>query len=103
MTRSSLARYAPLAGVVFFVLFVVAVILFPDEPPDTDDTALQIVRFWKDNEDGAVASSFIFLYAMIAFLWSPEAPYDWLKVMPFPSGVCWNNGMSLSKPTFGAE
>ena len=33
--------------------------------------------------------------AATARAWSPEAPYDWLKLTPFPAAVPWNAQMIL--------
>src|SRR3569833_2996447 len=41
--------------------------------------------------------------AATARLWSPEAPYDWVKVMFLPAGVFWNALMSCWNAACGVE
>jgi hypothetical protein len=38
-----------------------------------------------------------------ARLWSPDAPYDWVKVTFFPAGVAWNAAMIFSYAGCGVE
>src|SRR5437588_2857346 len=38
-----------------------------------------------------------------ARLWSPEAPYDSLNLIPPPAGVAWNAGMRAAYASFGVE
>src|SRR3954471_18221111 len=41
--------------------------------------------------------------AATARAWSPEAPYDWLKLVPFPAPVFWKAEMILPYASFGVE
>src|SRR3954451_23146840 len=38
-----------------------------------------------------------------ARLWSPDAPYDWVNVIPLPSGVLLNAGIRAAYASFGVE
>src|ERR1700712_184831 len=40
---------------------------------------------------------------MIARVWSPDAPYDCVKVMFFPAVVAWNAEMRLANACVGVE
>jgi hypothetical protein len=43
MLEGRLARWSPMSGVVFVVLFVIAAVLFDDEPtPDASDSAILV-------------------------------------------------------------
>ena len=48
MSSKDVERLAPLAGVVFVVLIVIAVVI-GGETPDNDDSTASIVRFWTEN------------------------------------------------------
>ena len=63
-----LERYAPLAGLLFVVLVVVAVIV-GGETPDADDGLAKVVKYWADNKDQAIASAIIGAYSAVALLW----------------------------------
>ena len=41
--------------------------------------------------------------AATARAWSPEAPYDWLKLTPFPAAVCWKAEMIFPYASLGVE
>ena len=58
MDSQGLQRLAPLTGIAFVVLVVVAVVV-GGETPDNDDSLRSIVAFWKDNEGEQIASSLI--------------------------------------------
>jgi hypothetical protein len=68
MREKGLARYAPLAGVAFFVLTVVTIVL-SNESPDSDDSTAKVVEYWTDNEDSEVAAAFVATFASFFFLW----------------------------------
>jgi hypothetical protein len=68
----SVKAIGPLTGILFVVLFIVA-ILVGGETPDTDDSAQEIVDFYLDNDDSqAVASALLALgcVALIFFVGS---------------------------------
>lgn len=68
MERKGIERFAPLAGVLFFVLGVASVIVGGD-PPDPDESAQKLVAFWSDNETENVISAILGAWAAVAFLW----------------------------------
>jgi hypothetical protein len=68
MKDRGLARYAPLAGVAFFVLLIVAVII-GGETPDTDDSQRAVLDFWRDNDDAQIWSTLIGAWATLFFVW----------------------------------
>jgi hypothetical protein len=68
MGSERLARLAPLTGVAFVVLIVVA-ILVGGETPDTTDSRQEMVEFWTDNESAQIWSSVIGAWATVLFVW----------------------------------
>ncbi len=68
MDSRGLERIAPLTGVVFVVLIVLAVVI-GGETPDTNDSQQAIVDFWKENDTGQIWSSIIGVWATIFFVW----------------------------------
>jgi hypothetical protein len=68
MRDRGLQRYAPLAGVVFVVLIVIAVII-GGESPDPDDSRRSVVEFWTDNDTEQIWSSAIGAWSSIFFVW----------------------------------
>ncbi|MDQ3933387.1 MAG: cupin domain-containing protein, partial [Actinomycetota bacterium] len=61
-------RFAPLAGVLFLVLAVVAGAL-SGEGPDLDEAAAEHVEFWTEDEGMKFAASIVAAYAAIALVW----------------------------------
>ena len=68
MGKRGLDGYAPLTGVVFVVLIVVAIII-GGETPDNSDSAQEIGRFWKDNDTEQIWSSVIGAWSLVFFVW----------------------------------
>jgi hypothetical protein len=68
MRQAGLARFAPLKGVVFVALIVIAIVV-GGETPDNDDSQRAIVDFWQDNEGSQFASTLIGAWAVVFFLW----------------------------------
>jgi hypothetical protein len=68
MRQGGLARFAPLTGVAFVVLIVVAVIV-GGETPDNDDSVRSIVNFWKDNDTQQMWSTLIGVWGTVLFVW----------------------------------
>ena len=68
MRARGLNRYAALAGVVFVVLMVVAVVI-GGETPDNNDSVRKIVSFWRDNRNAQIWSSVIGAWATFFFVW----------------------------------
>jgi hypothetical protein len=68
MGQGRFERFAPLTGIVFFVL-VVALFFVADETPNTDDSRLEIVSYWLENDAEQVVVSIIGLIASVFLLW----------------------------------
>lgn len=69
MQRGRLERLAPLSGVLFFLLIVAAIIIFPEETPSADDSRAEVVKFWLEHDTDAVASSIVLALAAIPLVW----------------------------------
>jgi hypothetical protein len=69
MQRGRLERLAPLSGVLFVVLVVAAIVIFPDETPSADDSRAKVVKFWLEHDSDAVASSIVIALAAIPLVW----------------------------------
>ena len=61
-------RFAPLAGVVFFLLAVAAGIV-GGETPSADDPTGEVVSFWEDEEGKQIAASLLIAWASLFFVW----------------------------------
>ena len=68
MERKGIERFAPLAGVLFFVLAVASVIVAGD-PPEPDAAAAKVVGFYDDNKTENIIAAILGAWAMVAFLW----------------------------------
>jgi len=68
MSSKGVERLAPLAGVVFVVLIVIAVVI-GGETPDNDDSTASIVRFWTENDSSQIWGSSIGAWATLFFVW----------------------------------
>jgi hypothetical protein len=68
MREHRLARYAPLTGVLFVVLVVLAVII-GGETPDNGDSVREIGRFWRDHDTEQIWSSAIGAWGTLFFVW----------------------------------
>jgi hypothetical protein len=68
MEARGLERFAPLTGVVFVALIVLAIVI-GGETPDNDDSQEAIVEFWRDNDDAQIWSNVIGAWATVFFLW----------------------------------
>ena len=64
----ALERFAPLTGVVFVVLVIVATFVL-GETPAADDPLEDAVNFWYDNKDSAIAASIMGAVASAFLLW----------------------------------
>jgi len=69
MERGRLERLAPLSGVLFFVLVVAAIVIFPDETPSPDDSRAKVVKFWLEHDSDATASAIVIALAAIPLVW----------------------------------
>jgi hypothetical protein len=63
-----LERFAPLTGIGFVLLVIVAVIV-GGETPDANDGLVKVVNYWKDNQDQAIASAIIAAISSVFLLW----------------------------------
>jgi hypothetical protein len=68
MGKRGLDRYAPLTGVVFVALIVLAIVV-GGETPDNSDSAQEIGSFWKDNDTEQIWSSIIGAWSLVFFVW----------------------------------
>jgi hypothetical protein len=67
--QARIARFAPLAGVIFFILIVIAFVVGGDTPTAGDDSKQETVKFWLDKDGKELASTFIGAYAGLFFVW----------------------------------
>lgn len=67
--RKGFARFAPLAGVLFLVLTVIALLLAGEGPPDLDEPAGDQVEYWLENEGRHFAAAMFATFASIALVW----------------------------------
>lgn len=63
-----LERFAPLTGLAFVVLVLVAVIV-GGETPSADDPIVKVVNYWNDNQDQNIAASIIAAFSAVFLLW----------------------------------
>jgi hypothetical protein len=63
-----LERFAPLTGLLFVLLVIVAVIV-GGETPGADDRIVKVIDYWKNNDDQAIAASIIAAFSAVALLW----------------------------------
>jgi hypothetical protein len=63
-----LERFAPLAGVLFVLLVIVAVIV-GGESPAPDDSRQKVLEYFDGDKDSAIAGSVILALATVPFLW----------------------------------
>jgi hypothetical protein len=63
-----LERFAPLAGVLFIVLVILALII-GGESPSADDSVETVLDYVKGDKDSAIAASVILALAVVPFLW----------------------------------
>jgi hypothetical protein len=68
LSTSRLERFAPLAGVVFFVLIVLTFVLSGDTP-STDDSTSDVVSFWSAHDSRMIAAAVIGTFAAIFLIW----------------------------------
>jgi hypothetical protein len=85
MERKGIERFAPLTGVLFFVV-VIASVVVGGEPPDYDKPALELVDFYKDDETAQIISAVLGAYAAALLVWFGASVRDAIaRVEPGPS------------------
>jgi hypothetical protein len=68
MSNSRWERFAPLTGVVFFVLLAISIALSSDTP-DTDDSTADTVSYWSAHDSRLIAAGILGTFAVIFFIW----------------------------------
>lgn len=63
-----LERYAPLTGLLF-VLLVIAAVIVGGESPGANDPINEVIEYWQENDDRAIAASIIAAFSAAALLW----------------------------------
>ena len=65
----SMSRFAPLAGVVFVVLYVIANIVGMSDSPDFAGTPQEITEYYTDKKDEILIGGFIGVISVPFFIW----------------------------------
>jgi hypothetical protein len=68
MSRGTLERFAPLTGIVFVVLVVIAFAV-GGETPDVDDSTRKVVDFWTENDGEQIAAAILGAWASVFLVW----------------------------------
>jgi hypothetical protein len=68
MWTTRLERFAPLTGVAFLILAVVAFVI-PGDTPSSDDSTAKVVAYWKDNDTEQMISATLVALAALALIW----------------------------------
>jgi hypothetical protein len=68
MSTSRWERFAPLTGVVFFILIAITLALSNDTP-DTDSSTADTVSYWSAHDSRLIASAIIGTFAVIFLIW----------------------------------
>jgi hypothetical protein len=68
MRPRGLKRYAPLTGVAFVVLLILAIVI-GGSTPDNNDSLRKIVNFWHDNKSAQQWSALVGAWAIVFFVW----------------------------------
>ena len=68
MTHERLERLAPLSGLIFMALLIVAFAVGGDTP-DVDDSTEDVVALWTDNKDENIASAIIGAFSTLFLVW----------------------------------
>lgn len=66
--ESGLARFAPLAGLVFAATFVV-IFVVSGNSPDADAKTAKVIHYWTKHKDEEIATSLIAALALLFFVW----------------------------------
>src|SRR5436190_3058055 len=68
MSRSRWERFAPLTGVVFFVLIAVTFAL-SNNTPDTNDSTVSTVAYWSAHDSRLIVAAIVGAFAVIFLVW----------------------------------
>ena len=117
MQRKGMARFAPLAGLLFLLLAVVSFALGGD-PPDSEKPPPEVVEYWEDSGK-QIASAIIATYAALALVWFAGSVRDAIaRVEPGTSrlasiafggavicaaGLCVNNAIQFATAETAGE
>lgn len=69
MQRKGIERFAPLTGVLFTLLVIVAIVTVGDEGPDVKDSAQKVAAFYEDNDSEQIISSALEGLAAVLLVW----------------------------------
>jgi hypothetical protein len=69
MLSGSWARYAPLSGLLFVALLVVAIVITGFDSVDSNDSVVKVVKFWHDNDSEQITGAILSAVATLPFLW----------------------------------
>jgi hypothetical protein len=69
MQQGRLERLAPLSGVVFFVLIVVAIFVNNSSSPDVSSSALKIASYYRAHQNGIRAGDIIITISAVFLVW----------------------------------
>lgn len=69
MQQGRLERLAPLSGVVFFVLIVVAIFVNNSSSPDVSSSGLKIAAYYRAHQDGIRAGDIIIVISAVFLVW----------------------------------
>ena len=94
-----LERYAPLAGVLFLVLTIVAVIV-GGETPGADDSLRSVIDYWNDNKDQNIAAAIIAAIGTVPFIWFAGVLRAFLAAVEGPptrlASTAWGGALVLA-------
>jgi hypothetical protein len=85
MQRTGIARFAPLTGVLFLVVAVIAFVVGGD-PPDVDEPAARHQEYWVTNNTDQDVSAILGAYAAVLLVWFAGSVREAIaRVEPGPS------------------
>jgi hypothetical protein len=67
--QRGIARFAPLAGILFTLIVIVGIVLEGGDGPDAKDSAAKVVKFYTDNDTKQIVSSIMEVYAAFLLVW----------------------------------
>ena len=84
--RNQLIRLAPLTGLVFVVLFLVAIFATPSTP-NSDASTEKVVTFFTAHRTGQMVTAFLFWYAVLFALFFATALRSYLRAHEGSDGL----------------